>query len=510
MRYYILALITCILISASVSGKTPLPKHTYLVDVPNLISGETVEGPARILTLKGRKGINPTSIHSTIKLGNHNLNNPKGTVVLWFFALEDLAASFVTDNMKIHNPDMGNYTFLSDYPNQKEYPNANFYFGWFRENELRAQFFKGHLHPTAFDPPFKAYVQAVPFNYFEKYQWYQLAFTWDVTQKDMQLYVNGILLGTSDRFNKDFHRDIVEPVLYSGTPAICQGEINFYDDIISSKDIYDNYRTTATDYDADFEKKLRHLFLGENLADFTFVPDNDWIKKMDLSFKEPSHIDDFYIQGEVGSVKPTGHPEGLLIETPPVSFEKKNRNQQVYIWTNQVFEGNLYVEFEWMTLKSNGLALLMVNASGMAREKFMEDYPKRTSGQMWMVYKEDVRSYHWEFFREQHDTRNDIGTSFSRKNPFFFRNGFGSFDKPYMPLEWHKAQILVIDGKVTAAIDGKITMEFTDDSRTNTGCILNTGNIAIRCMLNSKMVFRNLKVYNEKLPFTEEVFLNTY
>jgi hypothetical protein len=42
-----------------------------------------------------------------------------------------------------------------------------------------------------------------------------------------------------------------------------------------------------------------------------------------------------------------------------------------------------------------------------------------------------------------------------------------------------------------------------DNSRTNTGCILNYGHIAIRCMVHSALVYRNLKVYTDKLPFTE-------
>jgi hypothetical protein len=46
-------------------------------------------GPARVPDPEGRKGINPTSIHTAIQLGAHNLNDPRGTVVLWFFALEE-------------------------------------------------------------------------------------------------------------------------------------------------------------------------------------------------------------------------------------------------------------------------------------------------------------------------------------------------------------------------------------------------------------------------------------
>lgn len=495
----------CCFCNLEVAAKSTItPKYEYLTNASTLNSGEEINGPARLLTLKDRKGINPTSIHTSIKLGKHTLNEKKGTATLWFFALEDLATSFTADHMAIDNPHFGNYPFLSDNPMPRNFDDSNFYFGWLRKNELRAQFHHGDLG-VGITPPQKVWVQAVPFNYFVKHQWYQLSFTWDVDKKDARLYVNGILVGTSDRLNNDFYRDVAGDILYTGAPAICHGEIQFYDKVLSQKELYDRYHTSATDFNPAIEKELRHIFSGENMKDFTFTPNENWVKKMDLDFQDPSHIDHFYIQGEVASVKPNGHPEGLLIETPDVSSESHNRERQVYIWSHQTFEGNIYVEYEWKSLKPGGLSLLMVNASGMAREDFMKDYPKKTSGTMRTVHGENVRNYHWEYYREMFDVRNDVGTAFSRKNPFSFRHGFGSYDKPFALYEWHKAQFLVIEGKILAAIDGKVVMEIDDSSRTNTGCILNYGNIALRVMFHSKMVFRNLKVYNEKLPFTEEV-----
>ena len=50
----------------------------------------------------------------------------------------------------------------------------------------------------------------------------------------------------------------------------------------------------------------------------------------------------------------------------------------------------------------------MFQASGMQREDFMKEYPLRTNGSMSTVHSEDVRNYHWEFFREMNDTRNDV------------------------------------------------------------------------------------------------------
>ena len=145
----------------------------------------------------------------------------------------------------------------------------------------------------------------------------------------------------------------------------------------------------------------------------------------------------------------------------------------------------------------------MIHASGMTREEFMADYPKKTSGIMQTVHGENVRTYHWEFYREMNDVRNDVGTAFSRKNPFAYRIGFGSAPAPFAINEWHKLQMLQVDGKIRGAIDGKVLLEIDDNSRTNTGAILNYGHIALRCMVHTSMVFRNLKVYTERLPFTE-------
>jgi hypothetical protein len=187
--------------SVSAQASAMSPKFRYLTHPSALSAGEAVTGPSRVLDLKGRKGINPQSIHTVIKLGKHNLNDPKGTVVLWFFALEDLGASFLADHMKMDNPHFATYAFLSDFETPRDVAQANFSFEWNRFNEFRAKFFKGTVYPRlGFDPPQKAWVQAVPFNYFQQHRWYQLAVTWDDAAKSAELYVNGILVGTSDRF----------------------------------------------------------------------------------------------------------------------------------------------------------------------------------------------------------------------------------------------------------------------------------------------------------------------
>jgi hypothetical protein len=197
----------------------PKPVRRHLADPSALAEGESVRGPARVLELKGRRGINPTSIHTVVTLaGGHTLNGPRGTLVLWFFPLEDLTASFLADHMKIDNPHFATYPFLSDHDVPRDVEKGNFSLEWNRFNEFRAQFFKGNVYPSliGFKPPQKAWVQAVPFSFFRQHRWYQVAVTWDDAAKRAAMFVNGVHLGNSDRFNKDFHRDKVGDALHLG------------------------------------------------------------------------------------------------------------------------------------------------------------------------------------------------------------------------------------------------------------------------------------------------------
>ncbi len=480
-------------------SSSALPTHRYLHALPALASGERVTGPSRVLNLAGRLGVQATSIHTAICLGGHPFKSPRGTVVQWFFALEDLACSVIFDHMRIDNPHFANYPFLSDCATPRDYGASHFFFGWFRFNELRAQFYRGMNHWEGLNAPQKAWVQAVPFNEFRQHRWYQVAFTWDDGAEEMRLSVNGILVGTNDRFHREYHREECGPELFTGHPALCHGEVSLYDQVLTDAEIYAAYWAGAPDFDAAEETRLRHRFAGEALADFSFTPGPNWVPQLDLSLREPEHLGHFYLQGQSAGVRV--EPEGLRVKTPPVRFIKENTEQQVYLWSEATFEGNIYVEFEWLSHAPAGLGLLMVHASGMAREDFMADYPRKTTGKMTTVHGENVRNYHWEFYREMHDVRNDVGTAFSRKNPFAFRNGFGAAPAPFKLGVWHRLQYLQQGGCLRGAIDGKVLLEIDDSSWTNSGCILNYGHLGLRCMLNTDMQLRNLKVFTEKLPF---------
>jgi hypothetical protein len=96
------------------------------------------------------------------------------------------------------------------------------------------------------------------------------------------------------------------------------------------------------------------------------------------------------------------------------------------------------------------------------------------------------------------DMRNDVENSALMKNPYKYPLSFGSLNKPVEKNIWHKLQFLQIGNKLIGAIDGIIMVEFTDDGFSNNGPVYDFGRIAIRCMVRTKMLFRNLKVFNKK------------
>ena len=69
----------------------PTPIIRYLENPNQPGNGVKVEGDWRTLSLKGRKGLNPTSIHSRLVLPKHNINDTRGTLSMWVASLEDLS-----------------------------------------------------------------------------------------------------------------------------------------------------------------------------------------------------------------------------------------------------------------------------------------------------------------------------------------------------------------------------------------------------------------------------------
>ena len=411
-------------------------------------------------------------------------------------SLEDLSSAHTADYMKRDNEFFRNYGILSDHSNPGDYLNANFSLCF--ETDWHPVFFalfsKGKKHHSYNHA-------AVTANHFtlRKYQWYQIVVTWDFDNNELALYMNGIKIGSHDVTANELIRTTVGKHLFAGNPTLCYSTLSFYDMVLSDLQVESIYQNQTTDFDADLDEELRKTYLGKDPEYFQWSYSEEWKEKLNLSLLEKHHLDSFYLQGHSKGVKITS--EGLAISTPDYPISEAVVDSQLYVWTYKAFEGDLYLEFEFKTLSEGGLSLLMTQASGMQREDFMKDYPLRTAGNMGMVAWSSVRNYHWEYYREMNDVRNDIACGAMLKNPYQYPLGFGCLEQQLEKNKWHKLQFQQIGNKIIGAIDGKIMIDAEDNGFIGQGPVYNFGRIAIRCMVRTNMIFRNLKVYNKNEYF---------
>ncbi len=483
------------------------PIYHYLNTHDLTNDATTLSGPFRKIKLDERIGFNAESIKSRLILPHHNLNQACGTLTLWFFSLEDLGTAAEYENFKASNPFSANYSFLSDNESHQNFDDSVFSINWDTHwyPQFYFKFYKGKIYPDGYKPDQKAFAAAGHLNIL-KHVWYQVSITWDKKNNTYKLYVNGLLIGRSDAFVEQLTYEKVGEKLFAGNPCLCLSDIQFFDIAMNDAEITDLFDSQVLVENEAIQSALRNTFKGASIYPFDMSLDEQWINKLDLTLQEPAHLDRFYVQG--CSSAPSISSEGLLVETPQ-NIPKHNIHaqdfDQVYLWTDQAFEGDLYVEYEFMPLKERGLSLLMVQASGMQREDFMKDYPLRTNGSMLTVCWEDVRNYHWEYYRQMNDTRNDVASHALIKNPWFKPLGYVCAPYTLDINVWHKLQFFQEGNHIRCIMDGQVVLDVTDDGFTNNGPVLNFGRIAIRCMVRTSVLFRNFKVYNKQSTLTEFV-----
>lgn len=478
--------------------------HHYNKDLSSgLTESCRTDGPFRILELDGRKGINPTSIHTLIQYPAHNLNEAKGSLSYWVFALEEVFTFHKRDVMFTElNKGPHQLPLLSDNPDLGNFPDAAFLLtcdsGW--HPAFLAKFYKGDIFLDAIRAPQKAYAMASAFE-MQANRWYQFTLTWDFESEEIFIYANGVRVACADRLHTAFKRDRAGDCLYSGKPVFCFGELKFHDTVLEADEVAALYQVEAVETDETFQADLRRVYAGENLEPFSFEPGAEWKTRLQLDLRDPAHLDAFRVQGIVDEVAVTG--EGLHIRTVNEPYEPDNRGKQMYLWTRDMFEGDLYVDYEFRPNQDFGLCVLVLQATGMTREDLERDYPLRTTGNMQWIHSSDMRNYHLEYFRHMTAVRNDVDNVALVKNPYQMPIGFSCLDHTLEIGEWHRIQVLQEGPEITVAFNGRKCFTAVDRPFGNNGPVLNCGRIALRCMINTNVHYRNLAVANKILPYRE-------
>lgn len=457
----------------------------------------------RFITRHGRTGWLARTPTDAIRMEGNPVNEPRGTMMIWILPVEDLATSQRLPQHHKHLPHSGRYRILSD-REDRDLTAAHFALAWdnWWHPNLMIKFADGFEPWEIHNEPARAFAGANHFA-FHRDNWYCVAFTWDHPAGQYFLYVNGYLVGTSDSFNRFFgghflHQEAA-PDLFVGNSVIATGTVAAWQSVLDRPALRALYDKEAGHVNGKLDEELKTVYGPSPAAvPFAFTPGPEWREKFNAPFDSPDDLKKLYLQGNAPAVKIANGRLEVRTGGGPIPNHATFAEQQLYMWTEAFFEGDLYVEYDFMPLEHGGLSLLLLQASGMQREDFMACYPRRTTGSMSMVCWEDFRNYHWEYFREMNDVRNDRISHAVLKNPWYHVLGYSTREGRYALNEWHRVQFLHEGQRLRCVVDGDNVLDLCDSGFGNNGPVLSAGRVAIRVMARSQIAFRNLRIFNRQ------------
>jgi len=482
------------------SSSNPTPLFSYPAGEAGVVN---LHSSARLIKHEGRNGLTFRSIRGRAALPRHTVGGRRGSLAFWVLPLQEFASAAHHSAQGKSNPYFDRFVFLTDREAVQDIDAANFCLlfstDWYPV--LIGKFMSGSSGGGG-DAGFLRPLAVMTANHFEmmRLHWYHLAATWDRDKGSYHLYANGILVATSDTTatDKPFEEEPSQ-TLYFGSPGYAMGDVEFFDAILSPSEIRDLFREGGGAVDSEIQRTLEKRHEGRDLPRFDPPNAEGWVRRKTLSLQSPEQDTEFFHQG----CGPCLHysQEGLRITTPPMEdFARKqgakNDMTRMYLWTRDVFEGDLHVTAEFKIHKHGGLALWMFQAAGMQGEDFLADYPLRSDGAMSMVCWEDVRNYHWEFYREMIDTRNDLVSHALIKNPWFCPLAFQMENRRWELDRWYRVTFVQEKNRLRGAIDDVMVFDVSDSGTTNNGPVLRQGHVALRVMMRSDVTFRNLEISN--------------
>lgn len=469
-----------------------LPLHGDLRTSPASAS-PVVDGPHRFIEIAGRTGYQPLSLSTQLRIPCAVQQGERGSFTLWLSPLETLGVSPPLDFVARRDPHWQRYALLSDgWPGNN--PDKSV-FAWYWQSswhpQMIAKFKRGAAGNTAADFGVTPYVpvEHLPLH---RGTWYQLVFTWDKPASRFRVYVNGILCATT---SFPFRCDEAGEALYLGNTAMVFAGFEATTRELPAEEIASRYAADPLPKNATVNAELAALFTVQPAEPHAWRPGPEWRQVYQRSLTAPGSFDAWFQQGCLNApftlLAKEITPEGLLLQTP----DTIDTESRVYFWSPDRFEGDLAVEFEFRPEQGTGLALLVVQASGMQREDFLTDHPPRTSGAMDTIISDRVRNYHWEFFRHAVDVRGDLATQVFVKNPWMKPLAMSSLAP--LPLhQWHRLTFVQEGARLRGFINGLPAFDVTEDPLAHAGPVLDCGRIGLRLMYGTKMRFQNLGVWN--------------
>lgn len=476
-------------VPALLKDSTPIPDQEKLRVLLNSRKDLNIKGEYRFVELSGRKGFQPTSLRTQAYIETNMHQRETGTLTFWFSPMEDLDFFSPAGSTAKSNPDIYVFPLISDVFPGSKIENMNFGIFWNPgDPQIMAKFSSGGIW-TKMDhtiPPFVT-IEKIPMR---EGHWYQMALTWNKRDKTIRLYVNGYLMAYNNEaadFSESSDR------LYLGCPMFALSDIEFLNEAVSPAQVKSQYRKGRSSANDRVDEQIAAL-VTPALGLRALSIDKSWKKVFNCPFTNPEDLKGWSCQTDPDWLDSTVFkctPEGLLFKTP----DKIDLKTRATLWGPRNFEGDQCLDVEFRLESPQGLALIIMCASGLAREDFIAENGLRMVGDMGPVL-HDMRNYHWEFMRRVNVIRTDMETQSVYKNPW----GKHLYNGVYPKLQqgrWYKLRMIKLGSRIQGSLDGEVVFDVKDDAHTDTGPIYNFGRIAFRHMYQTTIRYRNLVVYEK-------------
>lgn len=474
------------------------------------------ETPVIPISHHGRSGWRTSSLEEKAGIPVPQLNAPQGSLTWWILPREDFSTSVATPWMLQREPAHQIIVLLGDTHGEaaeKDHRVHKFALIYVRDwyQQLQTKWHHGEVYGESDDAMLrtdkeKAFIGLGHLN-LQRGHWVQLGLSWDEPANDYRMYLNGVLVQTSLVISKNpLRREQNSGFLYAGHPQIASGELAVYERSLSAGEFAQIYQTAAPVENKDLDLSIARTHGGKNLPALDWTPPGGWSEQVNLPLNRADDLARFYVQGMKEA--PSITPEGLRVRTSVIHIsaipkpenwasEEPHDPTQVYLWLEDFFTGDFAIEYEFKPLQRHGLSLLMTRAAGLQGEDFLKSQPRRISGAMRMVCWENVRNYHWEYYRQMGDARSDTDSHVLVKNPYLHPLAYQAAAERSAVGKWHRLQFVHEGRRLRGAIDGTVVIDVEDDPFAGFGPVMRTGTFAIRCMWYSDIVFRNLRVWTK-------------
>jgi hypothetical protein len=493
---------------------TPIPTQSFWND-PAAVR-DLNDNPVTPVFHHGRKGWRTKSLETRVAIPVPQLNEPRGSLTWWFLPREDFATSVNSPWMAQRENYHHLYTLLGDRVDdeaRKDWRLHRFALVYSRDwyDQLLAKWHRGGIYHSAsaegmYSPGReKAFVSLGHLN-LTRGHWMQIGLTWNEAENDYSLFLNGLLVQTSTSFDYPLLREANSGTIYAGHPLFAFGEMAVFDEVLSAEDFSGSYAENVPVGNGGIDTALHRTHSGKAVPMLNWTAVGDWEEKINLPLNRPEDLARFYVQGMTEA--PSLTPEGLRVHTSDIGVSRLEKPAdwsseepwdptQVYLWLEDHFSGDFAVEYEFKPLQKHGLSLLMTRAAGLHGEEFLKTHPRRVSGSMRAVCWENIRNYHWEYYRQMEGARIDVASHVLVKNPYLHPIAYQVTDSKLAVGEWHCIQFVHEGNRLRGAIDGLQIFDVTDDPFSGFGPVMRSGTLAIRCMWGSDILFRNLKVWTK-------------